>query len=206
MQIQTNIKNIIFDFGGVLLNIDYNLTIAGFKKLGLNHFEKYYSQAEQNDLFDKHETGNINPQEFREELKKQIINNCTDEEIDYAWNAMLLDLPKERLELLNSIRTKYRIFLLSNTNKIHHAAFSSSLKIKFNKDIFSDLFEKAYFSHEVKMRKPNAEIFEFVLNENNLKPEETLFIDDSIQHIEGAKKLGLQTIFLKKGESILSYF
>lgn len=206
MQIQTNFKNIIFDFGGVILNIDYNRSVEAFKKIGLIHFEKYYSQAEQKELFDNLETGYISPQDFRNELKRHLDGNYTDADIDKAWNAMLLDLPEERVQLLDSIKSKYRTFLLSNTNKIHHTAFSSSLKKKFNRDIFSELFEKAYFSHEINMRKPNAEIFELVLNENGLKKEETLFIDDSIQHIEGANKLGIQTIFLKKGESILSYF
>ena len=206
MQIQTNFKNIIFDFGGVILNIDYTRSVEAFKKIGLDNFEKYYSQAEQKELFDNLETGRISPQDFRNELKRHLDGNYTDADIDKAWNAMLLDLPEERVQLLDSIRNKYRTFLLSNTNKIHHTAFSSSLKKKFNRDIFSELFEKAYFSHEINMRKPNAEIFELVLNENGLKKEETLFIDDSIQHIEGANKLGIQTIFLKKGESILSYF
>lgn len=206
MQIQTNFKNIIFDFGGVILNIDYTRSVEAFKKIGLDNFEKYYSQAEQKELFDNLETGRISPQDFRNELKRYLDGNCTDADIDKAWNAMLLDLPEERVQLLDSIRNKYRTFLLSNTNKIHHTAFSSSIQHTFKRNIFSELFEKAYFSHEINMRKPNAEIFELVLNENGLKTEETLFIDDSIQHIEGANKLGIQTIFLKKGEDILSYF
>jgi HAD superfamily hydrolase (TIGR01509 family) len=101
------------------------------------------------------------------------------------------------------VRKTHRTFLLSNTNEIHYAAFTSYMKEKFKCDIFSEVFEKAYVSHKVKMRKPNAEIFELVVRENNLRKEETLFIDDSFQHIEGARRVGLNALFLEKGKTIL---
>ncbi|TAL58602.1 MAG: HAD family phosphatase [Bacteroidetes bacterium] len=205
MSIPSHIKNIIFDFGGVILNIDYKLTENAFAKLGLVDFSTIYSQTTQKDLFDKLETGRISPSEFREDIRK-FIGVASDEEIDNAWNAMLLDLPEERVSLLDEVRKTHRIFLLSNTNEIHYTAFSAYMQDKFKRNIFSDVFEKAYVSHKVKMRKPDAAIFEFVLSENKLKKEETLFIDDSIQHIEGANKLGINTILLKKGETILSLF
>lgn len=206
MSIPTNIKNIIFDFGGVILNIDYTLTEKAFAKLGLTDFGKIYSQAMQNDLFNGLEKGQITPTQFRAEIRRVIGSDKPDEQIDEAWNAMLLDLPEERVNLLDALKNKYRIFLLSNTNKIHYDSFSGYMKNKFKRDVFSDVFEKTYLSHEIKMRKPDAEIFEYVLSENKLKREETLFIDDSIQHIEGANKLGIATRFLKKGESITSLF
>ena len=206
MQIDASIKNIIFDFGGVILNIDYKLTEAAFAKLGLTDFEKIYSQATQKELFDALEKGLITPDTFRKEIREFLRGDITDEQIDGAWNAMLLDLPEERVTLLEKLKTKYRIFLLSNTNEIHFDSFSAYMKNKFNRNIFGEVFESAYLSHRLKMRKPDAEIFEFVLRENNLKNSETLFIDDSIQHIEGANRLGINTIFLKKGETILSLF
>jgi HAD superfamily hydrolase (TIGR01509 family) len=205
MQIQASIKNILFDFGGVILNIDYKLTEAAFIKLGLIDFANMYSQATQKELFDTFEKGLISPAEFRTEIRK-YIGTAYDEQIDSAWNAMLLDLPEERIHLLDKIKKTYRIFLLSNTNEIHLTAFSSYMKNKFKRDIFSDVFEKAYVSHKVNMRKPDKEIFEFVIQQNNLKKEETLFIDDSIQHIEGAKKAGLNAIFLEKNKTILDIF
>jgi putative hydrolase of the HAD superfamily len=174
--------------------------------LGLGDFEKYYSQATQKELFDRLETGTLHPQEFRSELKKHLPASCADAAIDAAWNAMLLDLPEERVHLLDSLKKKYRLFLLSNTNQIHYDAFYAAIKTQYNRDIFADTFEKAYFSHEIKMRKPHEHTFEFVLHENRLLQAETLFIDDSIQHIQGAEKVGIHTFFLKKGESILSYF
>jgi len=206
MQIPASIKNIIFDFGGVILNIDYTLTEVAFKKLGMKDFGKAYSQATQNDLFDALEKGLITPENFRKEIRKLINPAVTDLQIDQAWNSMLLDLPEERIHLLEKLKTKYRIFLLSNTNEIHYTSFTNAIKENFKRDIFADIFEKVYVSHKVNMRKPDAEIFEHVLAENKLKKEETLFIDDSIQHIEGANKVGIKTIFLEKGKTILDLF
>ena len=203
---EASIKNIIFDFGGVILNIDYKLTEQAFAKLGLKDFDRIYSQATQKELFDVFEKGLSSPDDFRKGIRKFIHDDVSDSQIDHAWNSMLLDLPLERVHLLDQLKLKYRIFLLSNTNQIHCDTFSAYMQKQFMRDIFSDVFEKAYFSHKVNMRKPDTEIFEFVLNENNLRKEETLFIDDSIQHIEGANKLGLKTYYLKKGETILSVF
>lgn len=206
VQIDASIKNILFDFGGVILNIDYKLTERAFAKLGLKDFDRIYSQATQEKLFDVFEKGLISPAEFRQEIKKFINEDVSDSGIDEAWNSMLLDLPEERVKRLSKLKTNYRLFLLSNTNEIHFSSFSSYMQSKFNRDIFSELFDKSYFSYKVKMRKPDMEIFELVLRENNLRKEETLFIDDSIQHIEGAKKSGLNAILLESGQTILDLF
>ena len=205
MQIPASVKNIIFDFGGVILNIDYKLTETAFARLGLKDFDTIYSQATQIELFDVFEKGLMSAAEFRKEIRK-FIGTATDDQIDMAWNSMLLDLPEERIKLLDKLKTTYRTFLLSNTNEIHFSAFSSYMKDKFKRDIFSEAFEKAYVSHKVNMRKPDAEIFEFVVQENSLQKEETLFIDDSIQHIQAAKKVGLHTLFLEKGKTIVDVF
>jgi putative hydrolase of the HAD superfamily len=206
MQINATIKNIIFDFGGVILNIDYKLTENAFARLGLTDFAGIYSQATQKELFDVFEKGLITPADFRKEVKKYIKQKTSDAQIDEAWNAMLLDLPEERVTLLDKLKKTHRIFLLSNTNEIHFTAFSSYIKNKFKRDVFSEVFEKYYVSHKVNMRKPDAEIFELVVRENDLRKEETLFIDDSIQHIEGARKAGLNALFLEKGKTILDLF
>lgn len=165
---EASIKNIIFDFGGVILNIDYKLTEQAFAKLGLKDFDRIYSQATQEELFDVFEKGFISPADFRKGIRKFIHDDVSDSQIDEAWNSMLLDLPIERVRLLDKLKTKYRIFLLSNTNQIHCDTFSANMQKQLSRDIFSDVFEKAYFSHKVKMRKPNEEIFELVLKENNL--------------------------------------
>lgn len=202
-----NYKNIIFDLGGVILNIDYTLTEKAFSKIGINDFKTLFSQAQQTQLFDNYEKGFISSNDFRSKLKKYLLKNTTDNEIDTAWNAMLLNLPQERIELLNKFKQTHRTFLLSNTNDIHIKAFNSYLKKEFKLADLSSLFEKMYLSYEIGMRKPDAEIFEFVLKENDLKSSETLFIDDSIQHIATAKKLGITTYWLDvKKESILNLF
>ena len=197
-------KNIIFDLGGVILNIDYSLTVKAFSDLGLKNFDTLFSQAQQKQLFNIYEKGQVSSQDFRNELKSYFNNSINETIIDDAWNSMLLDLPKERLDLLKKIKTSHRTFLLSNTNDIHIETFNKYLQSNHGIADLSTYFEKVYLSYKLGMRKPDAEIFEFVLSQNKLHPQETLFIDDSIQHIEGAKKLGIHTYWLDvKKESIL---
>lgn len=197
---------IIFDFGGVIIDLDYNKTIEAFKKLGVTNFEELYSQAEQGELFNKIETGAISGQYFINELKKILPENISPNEVVHAWNAMILDIPIEKLALLEKLKSQNtRTFLLSNTNEIHIPYARRKLK-KISEQSLEYYFEKVYFSHDVKMRKPNVEIFDFVCQQNNLNPEKTLFIDDSIQHIEGAKKSGLKTLHLKPEDDLLNYF
>lgn len=200
-------KNIIFDLGGVLLNIDYSLVTKAFSALGLSNFDELYSKAHQTKLFDLYEKGQISSEAFRNHVKTCFSTPIDDNTIDKAWNAMLLDLPPERLHLLQQLKTGHRTFLLSNTNDIHIQYINKYLQETFGIAELSGYFEKVYLSYEVGMRKPDAEIFELVLSENNLDPNETLFIDDSIQHIEGAKKLGIHTYWLDvKKESVMDLF
>lgn len=200
-------KNIIFDLGGVLLNIDYSLATKAFSDLGLTDFDKLFSKAHQTKLFDLYEKGQISSEAFRDHVKSCFNTPIDDSTIDKAWNAMLLDFPPERFHLLLQLKTKHRIFLLSNTNEIHIQYINNYLQETFGIPDLSGYFEKVYLSYEVGMRKPDAEIFELVLSENNLDPNETLFIDDSIQHIEGAKKLGIHTYWLDvKTDSVMHLF
>lgn len=190
------------DFGGVLLNIDYKRTEDAFVSLGISDFSQKYSQLRQTDVFDLMETGKITRVEFIASLRQMSGRELTDHEIITAWNAMLLDLPLRRLQILQQLQIHYDLFLLSNTNEIHEEAFNKTLKSLTGFDSIGVFFDKVYFSHRIGMRKPNAEIFRHILEENGLTPEKTLFIDDSPQHIEGAKLLGIQTIFLEPGMTI----
>ncbi|MFL5753231.1 MAG: HAD family hydrolase [Bacteroidia bacterium] len=196
------IKNIIFDLGGVILHIDYLLTEKAFKALGCVYFEEKYSQAKQLPLFDDLEKGKISEKYFIDELKKMLAVDAADTDIINAWNAMLIDLPASRLELLMELKKKYRTFLLSNTNEIHIKGFEKIIYEQHGIHGLEDYFDKVYYSCRVNMRKPDAEIFELVLNENGLKAEETLFIDDSIQHVEGALRVGMQAKLLPKGVDV----
>lgn len=203
--IDEKIRNIIFDFGGVIINIDYDVTIAAFKKLGIDNFEALYSQASQSNLFDDIETGKISPQHFINGLLELLPSGISPNQVVHAWNAMLLDIPKERIKLLQELSVKYRIFLLSNTNSIHIDAALCTWN-KTSDTPMESVFETVYFSHIVGMRKPNVEIFDYVCKKHELNPKETLFIDDSIQHIEGAKNSGLQTLHLTGGLDIQDVF
>jgi len=184
---------------------DYLAMLNPKDKQFLLYLKNQYAKHKK-ELFDVFEKGLITPADFRRGVKKYIDREVSDVQIDEAWNSMLLDLPKERVQFLSELKKNHRLFLLSNTNEIHFNAFSNYVQKNFGKDLFSDLFDKAYFSHQVKMRKPDAEIFTLVLDEQNLRKEETLFIDDSFQHIESAKKIGLNVLFLQKGKTVLDVF
>lgn len=199
-----NIKSIIFDLGGVLLNINYQNTINQFQKLGIQNASSFYSKQKQKNLFNNLECGKITESTFVRKIKKYCPNkNST--EIILAWNAMLLDLPKNRINLLENLQHKYQIFLLSNTNQIHINQFKNLIGYE-NYQKFYNLFNKVYYSHEIGFRKPNVEAFHLILDENNLKAKEVLFIDDSPQHIESAKKIGIHTYHLKDNEEVTSIF
>ncbi len=196
---------IIFDLGGVIINLDYKLTIDAFKNLGLANFDEMYTQAKQSNLFDDFETGKISSQHFINSMLPYLPSGVSANKVVHAWNAMILDFPKERLELLDKLKSNYRIFLLSNTNDIHLQAVKRSLANTTDRKLES-YFEKVYLSHEVKLRKPHKEIFELVCKEQNLDPSRTLFIDDTIGHIEGSIKIGLKGLHLKGDNSIEKLF
>ena len=199
-----NIDNIIFDLGNVILNIDYQNTIDAFEKIGVMDASNFYSKSSQLNIFSQLETGRISEQDFILEIQK-FAPKASSTQIINAWNAILQDLPNERLEILKKIKDKFSIFLLSNTNSIHIEKIIDNLGIKKYKE-FYNLFDKVYYSHEIKLRKPNAEIFRLVIKENNLSVKKTLFIDDSIQHIESAKTIGLKTYHLDGEETMESIF
>jgi glucose-1-phosphatase len=202
-----NIRNIIFDLGGVLLNIDYEASISAFKKLGITQFEEFFTQSAQMHLFDHLDTGTISPDEFRKGIRQISGIHISDEDIDKAWNAMLLDFPHSRIPLLKQVQGNYRTFLLSNTNVIHYPAYTRHLHETHGYESLAELFEQHYLSHEIGMRKPNVEIFEYVVRQNNLEPQQTLFFDDTKMHVEGAKKAGLHAYWIDLSrEDINSFF
>lgn len=196
---------IIFDLGGVIINLDYQLTTKAFKELGMENFEEAYSQLSQNSLFDDFETGKISSQHFINKLLPHLPVGTSANQVVAAWNAMILDVPSEKIKLLNKLKDQYRIFLLSNTNDIHMVKVRREWN-KVTNLAMETFFEKIYLSHELGLRKPDPKIFLEVCNLSGLNPERTLFIDDSPQHITGANSIGLQTIFLKKSEDLYAVF
>ncbi|NOQ25336.1 MAG: HAD-IA family hydrolase [Bacteroidales bacterium] len=189
------VKNIIFDLGAVIININPELTAKAMKNLGFNDFEKSYSLFKQTDIFDKLEKGLINADYLRNELRKQVKSEIADQSFDKAWGKMLLDFPKERINLLKELGKKYNIYLLSNTNAIHYKQYIQAFIDQYGFE-FNSLFVKAYYSFQMGMRKPDVNIFEFALSDSKLLPGETLFIDDLKVNIESAKSTGLQTMLV----------
>lgn len=196
------IENIIFDLGGVILDIDYNLTRTAFEKLGVIHFDEMYSQTSADKLFQKLETGEISEDNFHKELNKYTGLDLSPEEINKAWNAMLLSFREKSLTFLENIKDKYSIFLLSNTNYIHIPEFKKIFHSKDRKKSFDEYFNKAFYSCEIGLRKPDAICYKWVLNELNIESGKTLFIDDSLQNVEAAKTAGMQIVHLTPGKNI----
>jgi len=203
--IPKNCKTIIFDLGGVILNLDYNLTKQAFIKLGVENFDEMYTQTNQTDLFNKYETGQISSQHFINKLLPHLPQGTSPNKVVHAWNKMILDFPLSRLNFLDQLKEKYTLLLLSNTNEIHLEEVRRSLK-KTTERTLESYFEKTYYSHLINKRKPSGEIFEYVCNEHNLNIEKTVFIDDTLGHVEGAKSIGLKGIHLANGMTIEGLF
>jgi putative hydrolase of the HAD superfamily len=187
------INTIIFDFGDVFINLDKQATVDALQNLGLTEWNEDLNQLNM-----QFETGQISRDEFIGGIQKHIPNAST-EEIVTAWSAILLDFPLYRLEFLQMLSTKYRLFLLSNTDAIHIDTFEQNNGSSFYGDFYK-CFEKVYFSFEIEMRKPNSEIFSYVLNEHDLQAKRTLFVDDKKENTDAALALGFQVWNLQVGE------
>ncbi|KAA9339206.1 HAD family phosphatase [Hymenobacter busanensis] len=193
------LPNLLFDFGGVIINIDYQRTLEAMRALSPAGSTIEFTQQAQAQLFDDMETGRLSPEDFRSGLRRHYnLHHATDEQLDAAWNAMLLDVPLERLELIRELRAQgHQTALLSNTNAIHINTINAQLKSQYGfAHGIADVLDRVFYSQEVGLRKPGEEIFRHALREMNWRPEETLFIEDSFQHIETARRLGLHTLFL----------
>jgi len=197
MSVKT-IRNIIFDLGGVILNINPQLTVEAFHKLGWDDFYNGDKQSLNKELFFNLEKGNSSPEAFRNTVRQMIDKQMSDEEIDLAWTAMILDIPADRVKYLEELKKSYRLFLLSNTNEIHRIKFHRSFKADFGYS-FYNLFEHSFYSHKMGMRKPNPQIYLQALKEANLDPKETLFIDDIEENIDAARTTGMNVLHIEPG-------
>ncbi len=199
----TTIKNIIFDLGNVLLDIDYNKTTRAFENLGFKNFKSdFYSPLKMNKLFENLETGKITAATFYESIKAVSNNPITEEQIKTAWNALFMDFRMESLVYLEKIAARYKLYLLSNTNSIHFTAFEDIFKKDTGKPSMDDYFIKAYYSHLIGFRKPDAGAYIYVLEDAGIEAGETLFIDDLAINIEGALSVGIKTHHLLPHERI----
>lgn len=183
---------VIFDLGGVVIDLEYTATTRAFQELGSEQFEELYSQALQTDLFDRYETGAISSLHFINKLKEFLPRDCSPNQVVAAWNAMIKAFQPEKLAFLEQLKTTHTIALLSNTNDLHEDRVRRSLK-KVTERPLEDYFHHTFLSHHLQLRKPHPETFLSVCEKMSVRPEGVLFIDDSIQHIEGGKKAGLAT-------------
>ena len=199
------IRNIVFDLGGVLVDLDFKAAINGLQKAGFANVKEQLQAFDREGIFQKFELGEMTAEEFRTAIRENSTVELTDEEVDALWNAMLLEVPREKLELILHLRGKYMVYLLSNTNSIH---WDYVCKNAFNYRGFrvNDYFEETFLSYEMHLAKPDKAIFEKVLQDANLLPEETLFIDDSEANCKAASELGILTHHYHIGDDLKEIF
>lgn len=203
---QNAYKAILFDLGGVLIDIDYTATERAFRLLGVEDFQKSYTQFAQNELFDRFECGEVSPQHFVNLLLPLTRQGTSPNEVVAAWNAMIGAFPTKKLEVLRQLKVQQiPLFLLSNTNALHMVEVTQSLK-KATTATLTSFFNEVYLSHEIGQRKPHRATFEWVCEQMKCVPSEVLFIDDSPQHIKGAQQAGLQTHFYKEESDFYALF
>ena len=206
MPTDPSIKNLIFDLGGVILDLSINSTLklfADISGMDSNRVQKLFIDSPG---FEAYEKGTITDTEFRDFVRKLYDIDAPDEVLDSCWNAMLVNIPLEKLQLLETLKKTHNVFLLSNTNDIHVHYINNTLLRRVTQRSLDDFFHRAYYSHAMKMRKPDAEIFQKVLDLEKLDPSETLFLDDNQANVEGASKLGIKTVHVVNPNMILDYF
>jgi len=202
----SKIEGIVFDIGNVLIDIDYPNTVKEFQKLAKEDFSKIVSYASQEEFFNQYERGEISTAEFISSLRKYLKTETTDEQIIQAWNTMLINYPEKKIKLLEKLKPEFKLFAFSNTNELHVALLNENTNRLFGKERFSDYFDKAFYSNEIGMRKPESRAYEFLISETALQPGQLLFIDDKPENLIPAKEFGIQTIHLEKPEYLYSFF
>ena len=201
MKPYTSISTLIFDFGGVLINLDLDRCIKRFKELGVNNFEYNLNNYGQKGFFLAFEKGEISIQEFRDEIRKLCDRELSDKEIDDAWCLFLCDIPQEKMDLLLHLKSRYRLLLLSNTNPLHIGISAANEFARYGLKM-DDVFDKCYLSYEMKMAKPDAEIFNALLTDASVSASECLFLDDGKRNIEQAERLGIQSYLVDVDEDL----
>jgi len=198
-------KALILDFGGVIYQIDHAQQQKAFAQAGLHNFDELYSHAQQSPLFANFECGRISDRDFIQEIQTWLGGGFEEEQIEYLWNSILVGFPAQNVDMLIKLRQKYRLFLLSNTNVIHHQVFIDAFKQTYGYD-FDSLFEQTFWSFKIGKRKPDADIYEEVLSRIPIPGAQCLFIDDTSKNVEAAIHNGLPAIWLEPGKSLPDIF
>jgi glucose-1-phosphatase len=192
------LKNLIFDLGQVILDLDFNATKKAFEAIGFHNHADMFGKYSGNQTFLQFECGLVSEEAFYDTVKTVgNLHHMSNQQIAQAWNAMLLHVPPARLQLLTRLRGQYQIFLYSNTNCIHYKRFQEQFQIDYPAQQLDNYFDKAYYSHKFGMRKPNVESYKVLLDDAQIQAHETLFIDDGDANIEGAKQAGLHTLLVE---------
>lgn len=199
------IKNIIFDLGGVVYDIRYENVTEAIKRHGAKDLGTFYSKDYQTEEMNLFEKGLISVADYRNHIREITGLTLSDADVDDIVNAILIDIPKERVDLLLRLKRRYGVYLYSNTNQINYDCFTQRMKEKYGFDIFAECFHAAYFSHQMHLRKPSKEGFEIIMKEQGLSGDETVFIDDIEKNLEGARQAGLRGYHLSEG-SIVDLF
>lgn len=201
MKQNNKITTLIFDFGGVLINLDMAQCMERFRQLGFEDIGQYIGMFGQQDFFLQYEKGEIDTARFRDEIRRHTGRANSDEEIEEAWGAFLLDIPHEKIDLLQQLKKRYRLLLLSNTNPIHIEQNARKELARYGLTL-SSLFDSCYLSYRMGVTKPNPAIFETLLENEHLQPDECLFLDDGAKNIEQAARLGFRTYLVKPQEDL----
>ena len=200
------IKNLIFDFGGVIIDIKPSRVGQSFKEMGVKNIENVDELAFSRGLYLDLEKGLITPAQFRDGIREVSGLKLTDEQIDRAWNSMIIDFPKSRFELLKQLKNNYNIYLLSNTNEIHYHYFNQYAIKNLGVKRLDDFFSKCFLSHVMKLRKPDHAIFIKMLETGGMNPSESLYIDDLSENVAAARELGINGITHNPDQEINQYF
>ncbi len=200
-------KNLIFDLGGVIIELDLERSIDTFGSLVTQKTDDFRQAFWKSDFLTTYEVGRCTDVEFRQNVCDFFQTSMVDSDVDRAWNALLLHIPAERIALLKQLRKNHNLYLLSNTNAIHVKAVNQILYEQHQIENLNLLFDKVYYSHELGKRKPNAEIYEHVLADAGIKAEDSIFFDDSPLNVNGAEQVGIQTVLIKPQEfTIIDFF
>ncbi|MCA0362743.1 MAG: HAD family phosphatase [Bacteroidetes bacterium] len=203
MVLKDEIKAVVFDFGNVIINIDLEKTYQAFADLTFKPVSKVKALFLENEIFRKYEIGFFDEEEFRDVVRQTLGYPLNDDEIDEAWNALLLDAPVNRIKYLEELRLKIPVYLLSNTNFTHIKASKKYFRDKHGFPEFFEIFNHAFFSYEIKLYKPDYEIYHHLIKELKLEPHQILFLDDNQSNIDAALEVGINAIKINPPEDFM---